>query len=62
MIEGHVTTDQAAELLGIRRESVWDYVRRLPGFPRPTKVGRTLLFNRQELLDWRKAHPSRKRH
>ena len=60
-IDEMATTEQAAELLGIKVESVYIYVRRLDGFPQPTKVGRTLLFDRQGLLDWRAAHPRRKR-
>jgi predicted DNA-binding transcriptional regulator AlpA len=60
-IDEMATTEQAAELLGIKVESVYIYVRRLDGFPQPTKVGRTLLFDRQALIDWRAAHPKRKR-
>ncbi|WP_087097933.1 helix-turn-helix domain-containing protein [Nocardiopsis sp. JB363] len=58
-IEGWATTQQAADLLGVERESVYIYVRRLKDFPQPTKIGRTLLFDRQALLDWRKDHPAR---
>ena len=57
----YVTADEAAELLGIERRSVYTYVHRLKGFPQPTKIGRTLLFDRQALISWRKAHPARKR-
>lgn len=60
-IDEMATTEQAAELLGIKVESVYIYVRRLEGFPQPTKVGRTLLFERQALIDWRAVHPKRKR-
>lgn len=60
-IDEMATTEQAAELLGVKVESVYIYVRRLEGFPQPTKVGRTLLFDRQALMDWRAAHPRRKR-
>ncbi|MCG5464277.1 helix-turn-helix domain-containing protein [Micromonospora sp. MED01] len=56
---GHVTSDQAADLLGIKLASVYLYVRRLKGFPQPVKVGRTLLFEREALLAWREAHPKR---
>ncbi|MFD6415323.1 helix-turn-helix domain-containing protein [Streptomyces sp. NPDC060194] len=55
------TADEAAELLGVERRSVYTYVRRLKGFPQPKKVGRTLLFDRRALHDWRAAHPKRRR-
>lgn len=60
-IEGYVSTEQAAEILGVKIESVYLYVKRLEGFPQPTKIGRTLLFDREALLAWRAAHPARKR-
>lgn len=59
--DGYVTTEEAAELLGIKVASVYLYVRRLDGFPQPAKVGRTLLFDKQALVEWRHAHPTRKR-
>jgi predicted DNA-binding transcriptional regulator AlpA len=59
-LDGFVTTERAAELLGIKLASVYLYVRRLDGFPQPVKVGRTLLFPESDLLAWRAAHPSRK--
>jgi prophage regulatory protein len=59
-IKGHVSTGRAAEILGVKRESVWDYARRLPGFPQPVKVGRTLLFKEEALRDWRREHPARR--
>jgi predicted DNA-binding transcriptional regulator AlpA len=59
-LDGHVTTIEAADLLGIKVASVYIYVNRLSGFPQPIKVGRTLLFNRNALVEWRKAHPPRK--
>lgn len=56
-----LTTDEAAELLGIDRRSVYTYVQRLDGFPQPERIGRTLLFDRRALLDWRAKHPARNR-
>ncbi|MDX5563791.1 helix-turn-helix domain-containing protein [Streptomyces sp. ID05-04B] len=56
-----LTTDEAAELLGVDRRSVYTYVQRLEGFPQPERIGRTLLFERQALLDWRAKHPRRRR-
>jgi prophage regulatory protein len=60
-IEGFLTADEAADLLGIERRSIYTYVRRMPEFPQPTKVGRTLLFEQQALLKWRDGHPARQR-
>jgi predicted DNA-binding transcriptional regulator AlpA len=61
-IEDFATADEAAELLGIERRSVYTYVRRLRGFPQPVKIGRALLFDRQALTDWRAKHPARQKH
>jgi len=60
-IPGMVTTEQAAEVLGVKKESIYIYVRRLDGFPQPLKVGRTLLFNEEALKSWRAEHPARRR-
>lgn len=57
---GYLTTDEAAALLGIVRRSVYDFAARLPGFPQPTRIGRTVLWPEEELREWRRAHPSRK--
>ncbi len=59
--EGLLTADQAAELLGIQVRSVYYSVQRVPGFPQPQRIGRTLLFAEAELRSWRAAHPARKR-
>ncbi|WP_157865020.1 helix-turn-helix domain-containing protein [Streptomyces prasinopilosus] len=56
-----MTADEAAGLLGIDRRSVYTYVQRMEGFPQPSKIGRTLLFERQALLDWRAKHPARRK-
>lgn len=58
-IPGMVTTDQVASILGIKKESVYIYVRRLEGFPEPAKLGRTLLFDEAAVRQWRKEHPAR---
>lgn len=60
-IDNHATADEAADLLGIERRSLYTYVRRLKGFPQPTVIGRTLLFDRRELADWRAKHPARRK-
>jgi predicted DNA-binding transcriptional regulator AlpA len=60
-IPGMVTTAEASEILGVKQESVYIYVRRLEGFPQPVKVGRTLLFDEAALRQWRLEHPARPR-
>jgi predicted DNA-binding transcriptional regulator AlpA len=61
-IDGFISTDHAAEVLGIKIESVYTFARRLDGFPQPTKIGRTLLWPEAEINAWRKEHPARRRH
>lgn len=60
-ISGMATTDEVAEILGVKKESVYIYVRRLKGFPQPAKVGRTLLFDEAAIRQWRTEHPARQR-
>lgn len=61
-IDGFLSTDQAADVLGIKIESVYTFARRLEGFPQPTKIGRTLLWPEAEIAAWRENHPARRRH
>ncbi|MFD8772131.1 helix-turn-helix transcriptional regulator [Streptomyces sp. NPDC057889] len=56
-----LTTDRAAERLGVKVESVYTFARRLDGFPQPTRIGRTLLWRIHELDAWRAQHPKRRR-
>lgn len=58
---GHVTSEQAAELLGINRQSLYNLVNRDPDFPKPTKLGRTSLWRTEDLRAWRKKHPAKPR-
>lgn len=60
-MDGWVGADAAADLLGISRKSVYDYALRLDGFPQPTKIGRTVLWQASELAAWREKHPARRR-
>jgi predicted DNA-binding transcriptional regulator AlpA len=60
-IDGFLSTDEVAERLGIKVESVYTFARRLDGFPQPTKVGRTLLWPEGEIDAWRAKHPARRR-
>ncbi|MFD8555683.1 helix-turn-helix transcriptional regulator [Streptosporangium canum] len=59
-MDGYLDADQTADLLGIKRRSLYHYVRRLEDFPQPTRIGRTLLFEKDEIKAWRAAHPSRR--
>ncbi|MGW0590528.1 helix-turn-helix transcriptional regulator [Streptosporangium sp. NPDC002607] len=59
-VEGFLSTEQAAERLGIKVASVYTFAQCLEGFPQPARVGRTLLWPEAELDAWRAAHPTRK--
>jgi predicted DNA-binding transcriptional regulator AlpA len=59
--DGFISTDQAAERLGIKVESVYTFARRLDGFPQPTRIGRTLLWPEAGIDAWREQHPARRR-
>jgi predicted DNA-binding transcriptional regulator AlpA len=57
-----MTAEQVADLLGIQRRSVYHFARYLDGFPRPSmKLGRTPLWDRKAIEEWREAHPARHR-
>jgi len=60
-IEGFLSTEQAAERLGVKVASVYTFARRLEGFPQPTRIGRTLLWPQAEIDAWRVRHPARRR-
>lgn len=59
--EGWLTAEQAAELLGVQRRSVYYYASNVAGFPQPQRIGRTVLWREAELIEWRKEHPARNR-
>ncbi|MFD6034304.1 helix-turn-helix transcriptional regulator [Streptomyces griseoincarnatus] len=52
---GYLTTDQAAERLGINPQSVYNLANRAPDFPKPVKVGRTSLWPVEGIDAWRAA-------
>jgi len=56
---GYLTSDQAAERLGINRQSLYNLANRSPDFPKPEKVGRASLWPKAELDEWRAKHPKR---
>ncbi|MET9445464.1 helix-turn-helix domain-containing protein [Streptomyces sp. NPDC006610] len=64
----YLTTQEAADLLGVDERTVYYYVRdrepRPPkhkgtDFPEPRRFGRTMMHDEEELLAWRAAHPAR---
>lgn len=58
-LTGYLTSDEAAERLGINRQSLYNVARKSPDFPKPTKVGRTSMWPEKELDEWRARHPKR---
>ncbi|MFE2045470.1 helix-turn-helix transcriptional regulator [Streptomyces sp. NPDC059477] len=59
-IPGYLTTEQAAERLGINPQSVYNLANRAPDFPEPVKVGRASLWPIEGIDAWRAAHPARR--
>lgn len=57
----YLTSEQAAERLGINRQSLYNLASNHPDFPKPTKIGRTSLWPIKELDAWRERHPARRR-
>ncbi len=53
---------KAAEFLGIGESTLWRYIKELPDFPRPRKIGpRMTVLLQHELAAWRdKGVPSAK--
>lgn len=58
-LTGYLTSDEAAELLGINRQSLYNLANRSPDFPKPKKIGRTSLWPMEGLDEWRAQHPKR---
>lgn len=58
-LTGYLTTDEAAERLGINRQSLYNLANRSPDFPKPTKIGRASLWPEEGLDAWRAEHPKR---
>ncbi|WP_046469522.1 helix-turn-helix transcriptional regulator [Allosalinactinospora lopnorensis] len=59
-LSDYLTSEQAAQRLGIHRQSLYNLANRDPDFPRPTKIGRTSLWPIKELDAWRERHPARR--
>ncbi|MFY1686516.1 helix-turn-helix transcriptional regulator [Plantactinospora sp. WMMB782] len=62
MLEGHLTSDEAAVHLGIARQTLYNLAQTRDDFPAPLRVGRTLLWPVLGLDAWRERHPARRRH
>jgi prophage regulatory protein len=60
VIEGYLTADQAADHLGIARQTLYNLAG-TPDFPEPTHLGRTPLWPVAELDAWRAKHPARRK-
>ncbi len=61
MLDGYMTSDEAAAHLGVARRTLYNLAAKSDGFPEPTRVGRTLMWPVAGLDDWRKTHPARRR-
>lgn len=60
-IPGYLTSDGAAERLGINRQSLYNLANRAEDFPKPKKIGRTSLWPIDGIDAWRAKHPARQR-
>ncbi|WP_329046973.1 helix-turn-helix transcriptional regulator [Streptomyces sp. NBC_01422] len=60
-LTGYLTSDEAAERLGINRQSLYNLANRSPDFPKPKKIGRTSLWPEGGVDAWRSQHPKRQR-
>jgi excisionase family DNA binding protein len=57
-IPGYLPSDEAAALLGISRQSLYNLTSH-DDFPKPKKIGRTSLWPEEDLKQWRARHPKR---
>lgn len=60
-LTGYLTSDEAAERLGIARQSLYNLANRSTDFPKPKKVGRTPMWHQEALDEWRTQHPKRQK-
>jgi predicted DNA-binding transcriptional regulator AlpA len=60
-IGGLWTAQEVADHLGVKRASVYRMAAKSPGFPQPKHVGRTPLWEPEEIKAWREGHPARHR-
>ncbi|QRK88252.1 helix-turn-helix domain-containing protein [Saccharopolyspora erythraea] len=57
-LEGLISAPQAAALLGVTRATLYRYASTYDDFPEPVKIGRTVLYQPNELTAWRHDHPA----
>lgn len=55
----YLTSEEAAQRLGINRQSLYNLANRSTDFPKPKKIGRTSLWPKEQLDEWRAQHPKR---
>lgn len=60
-MQGFITTKQAAALLGVTEKTVYYYARDYGDFPQPERFGRSLLWRKEPLEQWRSTHPPREK-
>lgn len=60
-MEAFLTTDEAADVLGVEPRTVYYYLRDRTknGFPEPKRFGRALMWEKEPLIAWRAEHPAR---
>jgi len=54
-----ITTAEVARSLRVNTRTVYHYIR-YRGFPTPTRSGRVLLHDPDQISEWRRSHPARK--
>jgi predicted DNA-binding transcriptional regulator AlpA len=59
-LKNWITSDEACARLGIAWRTLYNHHRKTPDFPKPRKIGRTLLWPTAELDAWRVRHPARR--
>ncbi|MBB4931746.1 putative DNA-binding transcriptional regulator AlpA [Lipingzhangella halophila] len=52
-----VPTGEAARILGVDARTVYYYARDYADFPEPGRFGSALVWDVQQLKDWRAKHP-----
>ncbi|MFC0109239.1 helix-turn-helix transcriptional regulator [Kibdelosporangium aridum] len=56
-----ISAPQAAQLLGVDRNTLYRYSYVYDDFPQPVKIGRTVLYDPDTLRAWRRDPAIRKR-
>lgn len=61
VLDGYLTSDEAAAHLGIARQTLWGLAGTRDDFPEPVHIGRTPLWPVDGLDAWRALHPARRK-